>query len=255
MAAKHSLFFPKVELDAFSNSFEYRRLQECFYKQNSQGYLDSDIDKQIKIQVNEFDSPDRNNPPVEVEKEVLKDFLIPVLQLTELKYARRIQDEYYTNLKYGDTTIIKLKEKHLKYLKNAEIGIKESKYLVGGLKKPVLDTIQRLKNFTDEHMDLMHLKNSQHHKIDLEFGKKDSLLLLIYLNEKGIFKRKLENNELAEMASIHFKYKVGKNSSSAMTYRSASKEISRALNSTHSYELPRKFNDYIAIIDKIRAKD
>ena len=259
MNSKYGLRIPKVDFTIFQEHYTFRELKRKFYIQNAQGFLEEDIDKETNIFIDEFDLNDASEPhffdtpPERVEKELLNDFLMPVLYITESNYGLTVQNEYEHIIESSETVLIRLKEKHLDFLSDVEKRIKDSKHLTGGFKAPLLKSLKSLQLFVDKHIDLTHTKSPSENKISMNLNKKDIISLLLYLNEKKLFsEEKLVQDEIAEILSIHFKYKVGKGAHKIMDKRSASKEVSRVLNSANeSDELPKRFSDYKVVFKQI----
>ena len=155
MNSKHGLFFPKVKFEAFLSPSSYRGILESFYRQHQFGFDPEDIDKLGTINIQEFDlndvpkHPFIDTPPENVDKKPLDDYLLPLVERTKNSFIADLEKEYDEKQDYGDSAILKLKDKYINYLNTQIIITRESKHLIPGLKPQLLETLKNLVKYVD----------------------------------------------------------------------------------------------------------
>lgn len=250
---KYSLSYDvNISLEDFTEEYKFFKLKEKFYKQSIFGFNQNDIDKNVNISVNEFDSEapteylSSDSAPEIVVKELVKDFLKPVLHSSYHKYVKDLKSYYDELIKYNVDVILNAKENQIIKVNTLISRVKEAKYLAG-IKKDVLVYLNFLILDIDDIYDVNRLKDPAENKISLNLNFKELAQFLLVLNSEGFFNKELNNPELARIASIHFKFSISGNYKDFDTNKMR-KELSRASNHSESPKLLSVFKNYRKIM-------
>lgn len=260
--SKHGMKFPIVSFQSLVSSDTYNKILEVFYEQNIYGFDFNDITEKRNITILEFDFDDIPEPPFldtrpkEVEKELLKDYLIPLVGIITSRMIDNIIIQYSNKQDYGDSAILNLKERLQDEINQLIIMFKEARHLTSGLKKPVLDSLNQVLDYIKKNVNTNFADDFSLHKIKFKMRAKEVYHLMVFLNEKGFFYEKLEASELAKLVEMHFQFQVSGNDYS--NFKNAEQSLSNSVNSAIHNSLSDRLNsilkDYPAVIKNAESK-
>ncbi|WP_405330776.1 hypothetical protein [Leeuwenhoekiella sp. LLG6367-2.1] len=216
MSRKYFIAFPNTIFNDFIVPERFRELKRRFYKSNMLGFLEKDIDEEGSIYVNEFDldaipkPPFLDTPPEEVKKDLLEDYLIPLLKRTEHHYINSVKHEYSMVVNTNDSAIINLKEQKIDELNYLLIETKRIKHLTSGLKKPLITSLDLVLDNVHKIIRTSFSEDFGENKIKLKLSQRAICHLMLYFNEQDILERKFSQTELANLIEMHFQSQVGK---------------------------------------------
>lgn len=256
--SKVGLRFPIVTYAAILNPHAYNGILEAFYRQNTLGFDYKDISNQKKITILEFnldDVPEHpfvDTPPENVEKELLKDYLLPLIDITQDRLIKEINTQYSEKQDYGDSAILNLKERYQDKVNELIIMAKEVMHLTPGLKKPMLDSLNQVLDYIEKNVSTNFAEDFSEHKIKFRLNAKEVYHLMVFLNEKNFFNKKLEPSELAKLIEMHFQFHVSGNDYS--NFRNAEQQLSNSIHSPRhnglSTTLSEILKDYRDVMKK-----
>ncbi|UWX54903.1 hypothetical protein NYZ99_19545 [Maribacter litopenaei] len=184
-----------------------------------------------------------------MQKELVDDFLLPLIEKTKLRVQREILSKYQNIQNLGDTAILNLKESELEAINLSLIKAKGVKHLPPKVKPNLLESLRECLEFIDQNVNTNFVFDSES-KIKLRLGIKDICHLMLFFNEHGIFDKKLSKKEIANIIEQHFQSQVGsKNEFKVIT--SATNSLSNSLNSTAHHSLNPKLEKILVDFKKI----
>ena len=250
--------FPNVKYDDFLSYHNFRELKRPFYKANIVGFLEKDIDQERAICVREFDAdeipipPFEDTAPEEVEKELLKDYLLPLLWRTEDNFLKETMKQYEVRAEINDSSILNFKERNLEYIEMLTSKTIEVKHLTAGLKKPILESLGRCLKFIDENIRTNFAEDYRQNKLKMRLNLKEICHLMLYLNEKGLFDQKYSKSQLAKHIEGHFESQVG-TKDEFKTIVTAINSLSNSINRDTHHSYSPKLKDILVDYQKIMA--
>lgn len=252
---KFYVSFPNVGFKDFLELHTYRSLKRPFYEANMMDFLELDIDEEGSISVFEFDleaipePPFEDTPPEEVKKDLIEDYLIPLIERTKIKMQEQIILDYQKVQNFGDTAILNLKESALEDVNVLLIKAREVKHLPPKVKQKLLVSIKANLEFIDNNINTNFVLDSES-KIKLRLGVKDICHLMLFFNEHELFDKKLTKTEIANTIEQHFQCQVGsKNEYKIIT--NASNSLSNSINSASHASVNPKLDKILVDLKKV----